>query len=236
MFRTGLWLRWTVPTVALLVLAAGALTFSGTVQAHGTGNTYGNNIEFGQIAVVAGVVVVEDADTIRKVSPRNITISVGQTVTFHVNDGHQPVVLNPGVALEDLGSEGVNLDGTGPQTLLPPETFPNGVAASGLSPRSGPGRWDNNPASCPAGTDPTEVPGSDRPQVFDKQGCPTAGRLTPASSNWTTIAFTTPGRYAFICNFPAHFWDEGIEVTGPLNPDAPIIVNGYGMHGFIYVE
>jgi plastocyanin len=122
-----------VPVFAALTLPVGLWK----VQAHGTGNPYGNNIQFGQLGV-------EDADTIRKVEPRQITIRVGQTVTFHVNGGHQTVVLKPGVALEDLGSEGVNLDGTGPQTPLPPQVFGAGVGATGLAPRTGPGRWDMN--------------------------------------------------------------------------------------------
>jgi hypothetical protein len=84
----------------------------------------------------------------------------------------------------------------------------------------------------PPGGVVTEATNIDRPQVFDKQDCPTPQGVI---QDFTTIPFTAPGRYAFICNFPAHYWDEGIGVMGPANPDAPLIVNGFGMHGFIYV-
>ena len=89
-----------------------------------------------------------------------------------------------------------------------------------------------NPVECP-GTVNEEAVNADRAQVFDKQDCQTAAGVT---TDFTTVAFTTPGRYEFICNFPAHYWDEGIEVTGPSNPDAPITVEGFGMHGVIVVE
>jgi plastocyanin len=220
--RTARTRRAMVLVSAVAVLAVGVGPWP--AQAHGTGNAYGNDVEFGQI-------VAEDADTIRKVTPRTIVIGVGQTVTFHVNGSHQVVVLSPGVALEDLGSEGVNLDGTGPQTPLPPEVFPNAVVAAGLAPRFGPGRWDANPPSCGAGG--TEATNTDRPQVFDKQDCQTPAGVT---TDFTTVAFNTPGRYAFMCNFPIHSWDEGIAVTGPANPDQPIVVTGFGMHGFITVQ
>jgi plastocyanin len=201
-----------------------------TAWAHGTANADGNDIQFGQIGV-------EDADTARKVEPRRLTIKVGETVTFHVNGGHQVVILKPRTALEDLGSEGVNLDGTGPQTPLPPQVYPNAVpATTGLGPRFGPGRWDANPARiCPAEpANIAEAANIDRPQVFDKQDCATPN--VAATTDFTTRAFTTPGRYAYFCNFPIHSWDEGIAVTGPGNVDQPVIVNSFGMHGFIYVE
>jgi plastocyanin len=180
---------------------------------------------------------VEDADTARKVEPRQLTVKVGETVTFHVNGGHQVVVLRPGVPLEDLGSEGVNLDGTGRQTPLPPQVFPNAVpATTGLGPRFGPGRWDANPAGvCPAEpANIAEAANTDRPQVFDKQDCATPN--VPATTDFTMRAFSAPGRYAFFCNFPVHSWHEGIAVTGPTNVDQPVTVNSFGMHGFVYVE
>jgi plastocyanin len=224
--------RWVVlvPVVAAMTLPGGLWT----AQAHGTGNPDGNNVEFGQIGV-------EDADTVRKVEPRKLTIQVGETVTFHVNGGHQVVILKPGVGLDALGAEGVNLDGTGPQTPLPPQVFPNAApATTGLGPRFGPGRWDANPAATAAGifcpaepTNVAEAANIDRPQVFDKQDCATQAGVT---TDFTTSAFTAPGRYAFFCNFPIHSWDEGIAVTGPGNVDLPVVVNGFGMHGFIYVE
>jgi plastocyanin len=220
--------RWVV-----LVTVVAAMTLPGglwTAQAHGVGNPDANNVEFGQIGV-------EDADTARKVAPRQLTIGVGETVTFHVNGGHQVVVLKPGVALEHLGIEGVNLDGTGAQTPLPPQIFPNAVPpATGLTPRSGPGRWDMNPSTCTVSApgEPLESGNVDRPRVFDKQDCPTPN--TASATDFTTRTFTERGRYAFFCNFAIHSWDEGIPVTGPGNPDQPAIVNGFGMHGFIYVE
>ena len=124
-----------VAALGLVVVAD--MHSSAVVEAHGTGNLYGNNVEF-------GATQVEDADTARKVEPREITISVGESVTFHVNGGHQVVVLKPKTdpdyaPLEDLGSEGVNLDEMGVQTPLPPQIFPNSVADAGLGPRSGPG-------------------------------------------------------------------------------------------------
>ena len=197
----------------LAPLFAAALTLPigiWTARAHGTGNPDGNNIEFGRIGVA-------DEDTARKVTPRQITIKRGQTVTFHINGGHQPVVLRPGVPLEALGSEGVNLDGTGPQTPLPPDVFGDNPAmiTAGLSPRFGPGRWDANPISC-GGAGNTELTNTDRPQVFDKMDCPTP-RTATTPTDWTTIAFQDVGRYAFMCNFPVHYWDEGIQVTGPAN-------------------
>ena len=213
----------------IVVSVLAAMTLSGgswAVQAHGAGN----HVEFGRLGA-------EDADTARQVAPRKVTIKVGETVTFHVNGGHQVVVLKPGVALEALGTEGVNLDGTGPQTPLPPEVFPLAVPMSaGLRPQFGPGRWDGNPTSCggaPAGN--TEAVNSDRPQVFDKQDCSTPNTAT-SRIDFATIPFDAPGRYAFFCNFPIHSWDEGIGVTGPGNVDQPAVVNGFGMHGFIYVE
>ena len=213
--------------VLALTLSLGAWT----VQAHGPSRTDGNDIVFGRLGV-------EDADTARSVAPRQLSIKVVETVTFHVNGGHQVVILKPGVALESLGSEGVNLDGTGPQTPLPPQVFPNAVPAStGLGPRFGPGRWDANPAGtiCPAEpSNIAEASNTDRPQVFDKQDCPTPN--VAASTDFTTRAFAAPGRYVFFCNFPVHSWDEGIAVTGPGNVDQPVIVNSFAMHGFIDVE
>jgi hypothetical protein len=94
-----------------------------------------------------------------------------------------------------------------------------------------------NPSTCSVSApgEPLESGNVDRSQVFDKMDCPTANTATTAT-DFTTAKFMERGGYAFFCNLAIHSWDEGIAVTGPGNPDQPAIVNGFGMHGFIYVE
>jgi|SRR5215207_3979363 len=131
-----------VPAVVVLVAVAGLGDRpAAPVEAH-SGD---HHIEFG--AVGTGL----DADTIRKVEPRRLTITAGETVTFHVNgSGHQVLVLKAGVDIEAIGAEGIDADRSLPDTPLAPEVYPQPAAGTGAGPVAGPGRWDANGA-CPGG-------------------------------------------------------------------------------------
>jgi plastocyanin len=202
-----------LPLLAVMVIAGLNSREVATVEAHQADN----HIDF-------GVIGPEDADTIRKVTPRRLTIQAGQTVTFHVNGGgHQVVVLKPGVDIEDLGSEGVDANGIAPDTALAPESYPGSVGPATGLPAAGPGRWDAN-GNCAMGGAGDVL----RPQVYFKQLCGPAATVKVD----VPVTFTSPGRYVFICNLVAHYLDEGVTIAGPLGS---VVFTGFGMHGEVEV-
>ena len=124
----------------LAVIACAAWTAGSTAQA----TPDDADIEFGtrtsELEFPTGT--GEDVDTVRKITPRHLSIAVGDTVTFHVNGSpHQVLIYQKDIKPSDVGIDGVNAD-----TPYPPDSYSAAVAtATGL--RSG-NRPDANGAGC----------------------------------------------------------------------------------------